>query len=285
MIRFSALFAAFAAAVASPAVRAAAVTPQLGGGSPGGTPAAMKHADVYLDTFGVPGVTIEVDASVATPRLRPLLPGDSFADPAADAVLAGKAYNSQYGWNPGGFIRLPAGSAFWVELLGSSPGLEVYQAAPESPAYEPILGAGGADSLWKWSTTRMVHNHYAAENWMTADHWARYRVYVGDASSGIATPGYTPDEVTFWFARPGDFNSDGAVNAADHSAWIAGFGSSGTTLDADANGDGVVDAADYTVWRDRATAGGAAATVPSPPAAVLATTALVSRRSRRACPR
>jgi hypothetical protein len=46
---------------------------------------------------------------------------------------------------------------------------------------------------------------------------------------------------------PGDFNSDGDVDAFDYSAWRSAFGSSQPEVDG--NGSGVVDAADYVVWR------------------------------------
>jgi hypothetical protein len=47
----------------------------------------------------------------------------------------------------------------------------------------------------------------------------------------------------------GDFNADGAVNAADYEQWRQEFGQSGQSLSADGNGDGAVDAADYIIWR------------------------------------
>ncbi len=56
--------------------------------------------------------------------------------------------------------------------------------------------------------------------------------------------------------RPGDYDRDGSVTAADGVFWANAFGAStgtGTGLQADGNGDGVVDAADFTVWRDNYT--------------------------------
>jgi hypothetical protein len=51
--------------------------------------------------------------------------------------------------------------------------------------------------------------------------------------------------------RPGDFNGDGSVNAADLTAWKAHFGTStGATLAmGDADGDHDVDGADFLVWQ------------------------------------
>lgn len=78
---------------------------------------------------------------------------------------------------------------------------------------------------------------------------------------------------------PGDYNFDGIVDAADHAAWKAQFGSTGpypVNGDyADGNRDTVVDAGDYIVWRKNlgamstgtALVGGA--TVPEPTAVML----------------
>jgi cytochrome c peroxidase len=46
----------------------------------------------------------------------------------------------------------------------------------------------------------------------------------------------------------GDYDGNGAVEAADHSVWKANVGNAGS-LDADGNGDQFVDTADYVVWR------------------------------------
>lgn len=47
----------------------------------------------------------------------------------------------------------------------------------------------------------------------------------------------------------GDYNVDGAVNAADYVAWRHSLGRSGPWLAADGSGDGQVGPADYSVWR------------------------------------
>lgn len=59
---------------------------------------------------------------------------------------------------------------------------------------------------------------------------------------------------------PGDFDSSGAVDAADYDLWCATYGSH-IDLRADGNGDGIVDGADYTVWRDNLVVGAGTAQV------------------------
>jgi hypothetical protein len=49
--------------------------------------------------------------------------------------------------------------------------------------------------------------------------------------------------------KPGDYNSNGLVDANDYQVWKANFGST-SNLSADGDGNGRVDAADYTIWRD-----------------------------------
>ncbi|MEQ8848895.1 chondroitinase-B domain-containing protein [Botrimarina sp.] len=86
----------------------------------------------------------------------------------------------------------------------------------------------------------------------------------------------------------GDFNADGAVDAADYPVWRDTLGQTGPGLAADADADGSVDPDDYGVWLTAY--GGAArrpgATAPEPAALPLGATLLAAlcplSRSRRA---
>ena len=88
----------------------------------------------------------------------------------------------------------------------------------------------------------------------------------------------------------GDYNGDGAVDAADYTIWRDSFGQMGDNLAADGNGDKIVDALDYMLWKNgfgtTSAAGGAAETirVPEPTIAVLLLTSamvgIAASRSR-----
>jgi hypothetical protein len=60
---------------------------------------------------------------------------------------------------------------------------------------------------------------------------------------------------------PGDYNSNGIVDAADFTVWRNTLGSVGMDLPADGNGNSVIDQADYIVWRQNFGASDGAASV------------------------
>jgi hypothetical protein len=47
----------------------------------------------------------------------------------------------------------------------------------------------------------------------------------------------------------GDYNRNGAVDAADYAVWRNSVGAAGTGLAADGNGDNMVTQLDYDIWR------------------------------------
>jgi GH35 family endo-1,4-beta-xylanase len=72
--------------------------------------------------------------------------------------------------------------------------------------------------------------------------------------------------------KPGDYNADGAVDAADYVIWRRALESG--DLRADGNGNGAIDSADYDVWRLNfgtiyGSGSGLVARVPEPAAALL----------------
>ncbi len=155
------------------------VTPKLGGGQ---VAADMVHIDIYYDAEANV-LSATVDDSYGTPELRALEPGYAFNPQQPYAVLNGKAYNSQYGWNVGGFFTPPAGAAIWIELLDSAPNLETYSGWGQTGTYAPIFGMGGTPRLWKWSGV-MVHNTYAVLEPTVGRFFADYHIYFGDAATG-----------------------------------------------------------------------------------------------------
>lgn len=93
---------------------------------------------------------------------------------------------------------------------------------------------------------------------------------------------------------PGDFNTDGIVDAADYSVWRDTLGDTAIPpgSGADANGNGVIDAADYAIWKANfgsvasvpGSAAASGAAVPEPGTLMLLMVSLLAlpgRRNRR----
>lgn len=192
------------------------VTPKMGGGQ---VAADMIHIDLFYDEVANQFYA-HVDDSFGTPELRALEPGLAFDPQAAYAVLNGKAYNAQYGWNAGGFFTIPPGAAIWIEQTNASPELEVYQDWGRLGSYTPIFGTAGSPRLWQWSGV-MVHNSYAVRSPARARYFADYHIFFGDAATG-SRAGYeslgdttvhlewttvpVEDPLTFKFAALGETN-------------------------------------------------------------------------------
>ena len=59
----------------------------------------------------------------------------------------------------------------------------------------------------------------------------------------------------------GDYNGDGAVNAADYAIWRKQIGFAGVGINSDGDSNGVVDAMDYVLWRKHTAFGSGRAAV------------------------
>lgn len=178
---------------------AAVVTPMIGGGQ---VKESMIHIDIFYD-YSTNTMSAKVDTSHGIPKLRPLSSGDEFDPDAPWSVLSGKAYNYQYGWNPGGFFIIPEGAGIWIELIAQSPGLEVYDGRQTRGSFNPILGTNGSRIIWKWSGS-MIHNTYAVSEPIETRCWATYQVYFGNERTGGPIAGYDDDTVTLeWIIQAG----------------------------------------------------------------------------------
>ncbi len=157
------------------------VTPMLGGGQ---VAANMAHIDLAYDA-DANTLLAWVDDSEGRPELRTLPAGEMFDPAAAYAVLNGKAYNAQYGWNPGCTWCFPPGVGIWIELTNASPGLEFYEEfAPfGAGSYAPIFGTAGSPRVWRW-VGRMVHNICAIREPVANLYSADFHVYLGDPVTG-----------------------------------------------------------------------------------------------------
>ncbi len=203
-IRCLCLAAGVASLISSASAQNTLAKPSRGGGLD--TNAPMIHVDIFYD-YGANEMHATLDTSYPAPKLLPLPPGYAFDSRSNYFVLAGKAYNFQLAWNPGGIFTNPPGAALWIECLSASPGLECYDGPGNkmiSPprTYAPIFGTAGSPSRWKWYGA-MAHNSYAVLNPTNTTMSAQYRVYFGDAVTGDPVAGYDDATVTLtWTVEP-----------------------------------------------------------------------------------
>jgi hypothetical protein len=222
-------------------LQAAYVTPKIGGGQYGGFPMIMPEIffdgeSIYVfDEDGYPWSTL---AWSTAPILRPLVPPAAFDPTKPWAVLIGKAYNFQYGWDSAFLDEytypFPPGSAVWIQVLKQTPELETYY---KDGGYAPIFGtpyANGNPSpdIWWWNKG-MRHNVYAVPEDFYGRLSADYKVYLGNASTGAelvngnGQPLYGSAFVTLRWLRPcpyileGDLNVDCIVNLSDFNLLAA----------------------------------------------------------------
>jgi len=223
------------------------VKPKIGGDQIGHTQAPMIMPEIFFDGVGIRvvdanGLPWPVSAWSRAPVLRPLSPPNAFEPNQPWAVLIGKAYNFQYGWDSALLddvtYPFPPGSAIWIKVLRQSPELSVYF---KDSGYAPLFGtpdAAGNPSpdIWMWDK-RMRHNAYAVPDTFYGRLSGDYKVYLGDAATGEefvdaeGQPLYESSVVTLRWLRPcpwalqGDINSDCVVDANDllllADAWLS----------------------------------------------------------------
>ncbi len=172
----------------------------MGGGQ---SVAPMIMTDIGFDGTNItvqPDDPTLVDSPVV---LQPLAPPDQFDPSKPWSVLNGTAYNFQYGWNPAGYITLPAGSAIWIQVLSEDAGLETYLRPPaysSGPTWPQVFAANG--NRWEFQGF-MQHNAYAVVNPQQTTYSATYCVYIGNATTGSPLPGYGSADVTWtWLGAP-----------------------------------------------------------------------------------
>ena len=76
-----------------------------------------------------------------------------------------------------------------------------------------------------------------------------YFVRVRGSSNNVQLYELKLSAALFLIALAGDYNGDGAVDAADYVVWRQSVGQIGSGLAADGNGNGTVDFSDYDIWK------------------------------------
>ncbi len=145
------------------------------------------------------------------PDLVPLLvsnPDDHFdpADPWYDVLdpnRQGLAFSRRYG-----FVMdvasdpLPAGSAIWIRMLSSSPGLAAYRYRSSNPkSWQPIFGTDGSPDALLWNGM-MFHPGFAAPAG-TGAHTATFEAFLVENATGETVAGSDSGPFTFnWTSLP-----------------------------------------------------------------------------------
>jgi hypothetical protein len=136
--------------------------------------------------------TLSAMVDPTVPQLTPLLvsnPGNSFdpADPWYDFLdpsRQGLAFSRRYGFTMDTMSDpLPAGTAIWIRLLSSTPGLGAYRYRSTSPkGWEPIFGTAGTTNAMPWDGI-MFHPGFTAPAG-TQTYRAMFEAFLADASTG-----------------------------------------------------------------------------------------------------
>lgn len=262
---FSRLLAAMAVLVMSSAIASADfVSPRIGGGQVMHGTAPMIHADILLTGNAL---SVVLDTSHGTPLLRPLEPPNQFNPLEPWNVLIHKAYNFQYAWNPGPGLELPADGWIWIEQTAITPGLEIYQRAPASPAWAPIFGTADSPDTWMWPGS-MTHNCYAVSNPDLTSYSASYRIFMADINGNELMTGLSPTyqstsiTLTWNATRTGDANRDGSVDDDDLSLLLANWGTQTDWSHGEFSESWPVDDDDLSLLLSHWT--GSAGTIPEP---------------------
>ena len=150
-------------------------------------------------------------APMDVPQLTPLLvsnPGDGFdrADPWYDCLdpsRQGLAFSRRFGFTMDvNSDALPAGTAIWIRMLSSSPGLEAYRYRSTAPkAWQPIFGTDGSTNALQWDGS-MFHPGFAAPPG-TGTNTATFEAFLLNTATGQPVPGTDTGPFTFnWTVVP-----------------------------------------------------------------------------------
>jgi hypothetical protein len=265
--------------------------------------AVRSTGQIFVSTapFGAPGQVLQVDRTTgaATPVMGGLGYGAGVAFDVAGNLIVQDANTTTFA---GRLQRLPmTGTSTELTIGLPEPLLDGMQSSAGLEIAGGVMYSTGSGGLYRVGGMPLAETPFDSNGSMSQFATAMafdpgsepFDGFLGPAGGRLA---YMAD---FGFgsqnsfvtvlspARPGDYNGDGSVTAADYEVWRGAYGT--TDAAADGTRDGAVDAADFVLWRKNLTpAQGAVpgASVPEPAAAVLLLSLLLLAIGlrRRPCP-
>jgi hypothetical protein len=204
---------------------------------PGGPTRLSVSGDtvVFAGQSGFPGPGSQIEAVVAVDGGTPTLIAKT-GDPAPIGTFSK-------------FLR-----GFWTGENPSISGATIvfsasYGVDPEDPSEGIFTSTNGVlatviksgDPLFGSTITDVMSGRFAIDPEGSGNLAFTYKL--ADGREGVALARAVVESI------PGDYNRNGAVDAADYVIWRNTLGATGTGLAADGNGNDAIDPGDYDVWR------------------------------------
>jgi hypothetical protein len=184
--------------------------------------------------------SMDVDGSALEPNAKAFSIGNTLQLFGSDGIERfGLFTNNQFNgnnWTVTGDIStgIPAGSAFHIDFTLAT-------ANTYNLALKPL---GGGSPLFSQTGAPLEGTIGSAIQSINISAYG-----TGSSSNGSKELFFDNMTVSSAAGIPGDYNSNGSVDAADYIIWRKTRNQAGIGLPADGNGNNVVDSGDYNVWR------------------------------------
>jgi hypothetical protein len=253
--------------------------------------------DVFVNNGGLLGGTgtigVAADHSNVSVSEGTLSPGDLSIDSTSGALIEHPGTLTVHGgvsFTEESFFNIDIGSTSdqlvasgAIDIGGSTLNLSLDAFIPDGVQSYTLISNTGAGSIADIFGTININGVAATSDDLDLNGVTYHLSYAAGVGGNdlLLLPGAAT------LGMPGDYNNDGAVDAADYVMWRKVLGTNdplGGNGDETGGSAGVVDSADYTHWRENYGAGGAGAgggAVPEPSAFLIVTLGLCGSAAAR----